>query len=93
MPLIFNLLVEGEPSKFPSRTEFQWKADFSMLVVGNEDGSVEIYNGAGGKFISIGVIVAHKKSIQRQFGSSRLSARSKRLQGPRHSGRCSNQTL
>ena len=60
----FNSLVEGGPSKFPSRTEFQWKADFSMLVVGNEDGSVDIYNAAGSKFVSIGVIVAQKKLIQ-----------------------------
>ena len=35
-----------------------------MLVVGNEDGSVDIYNAAGSKFVSIGVIVAQKKLIQ-----------------------------
>jgi gem associated protein 5 len=60
----FNSLVEGGPSKFPSRTEFRWKADFSMLAVGNEDGSVDIYNAAGSKFTSVGVIVAHEKLIQ-----------------------------
>jgi gem associated protein 5 len=60
----FNTLAKGGPSKFPPRTEFQWKADFSMLAVGNEDGSVDMYSAAGSKFVSIGVIVAHKKLIQ-----------------------------
>lgn len=61
----FNRLIEkeGEKSvKFPSRTDFQWKSDYSLLAVGNEDGSVEIYAGANLSLLTI--IVAHKKLIQ-----------------------------
>lgn len=61
----FNKLIEnkGEKNqKFPSRTEFQWKVDFSLLAVGNEDGSVEIYFGSSLCLLTI--IVAHKKLIQ-----------------------------
>ena len=54
---------KGEKNqKFPSRTEFQWKLDFSLLAVGNEDGSVEIYSGCSLSMLTI--IVAHKKLIQ-----------------------------
>lgn len=59
-----NLIIsKGEKNqKFPSRTEFQWKVDFSLLAVGNEDGSVEIYTGRDLSLLMI--IVAHKKLIQ-----------------------------
>lgn len=61
----FNHLIEskGEKAqKFPSRTDFQWKTDYSLLAVGNEDGSVEIYSGSSLSLLTI--IVAHKKLIQ-----------------------------
>lgn len=63
----FNrILTELPDSKksqqYPSRTEFQWKQDFSQLAVGNEDGSVEIY--CGRTFSLLTIIVAHKKLIQ-----------------------------
>lgn len=61
----FNHFIEskGEKNqKFPSRTEFHWKVDYSLLAVGNEDGSVEIYSGTSLSLLTI--IVAHKKLIQ-----------------------------
>ncbi len=61
----FNNLITskgGKNQKFPSRSEFQWKVDFSLLAVGNEDGSVEIYSGSDLSLLTI--IVAHKKLIQ-----------------------------
>ena len=59
----FNNLISGKPvKKFPSRTELQWNSDISLLAVGNEDGSVEIYSGQD--FSLLSVIIAHKKLIQ-----------------------------
>lgn len=58
-----NQLIGGKQgAKFPSRTDLQWKEDFSLLAVGNEDGSVEIYSGRNLALQLI--IVAHKKLIQ-----------------------------
>jgi len=62
----FNVVI-GEKQKqiqgkFPSRTDIQWKTDYSLLAVGNEDGSVEIYSGRN--FSLLLIIVAHKKLIQ-----------------------------
>lgn len=48
--------------KFASRTDFQWKTDFSVLAVGNEDGTVEIYSGK--ELLLLTIIVAHRKLIQ-----------------------------
>lgn len=61
----FNKLIqsyqENRSVKFPHRTDFQWNTDCSMLAVGNEDGSVEIYDP---NFKLLTIIVAHKKLIQ-----------------------------
>ena len=60
---ILSVLPDAKKSQqYPSRTEFQWKADYSLLAVGNEDGSVEIYSGSNLCLLTI--IVAHKKLIQ-----------------------------
>lgn len=59
-----NQLVKStqQNKKFPSRTDFEWKTDFSALAVGNEDGSVEIYSGK--ELFLLTIILAHKKLIQ-----------------------------
>lgn len=59
----FNSLINDKTvKKFPSRTELQWNSDLTLLAVGNEDGSVEIYSGLD--FSLLTVVIAHKKLIQ-----------------------------
>ena len=59
----FNSLIDNKAiKKFPSRTELQWNQDVSLLALGNEDGSVEIYSARD--FALLTVIIAHKKLIQ-----------------------------
>lgn len=59
----FNNLINGKAvKKFPSRTELQWNSDSSLLAIGNEDGSVEIYSVRD--FSLLTVFIAHKKLIQ-----------------------------
>ena len=61
----FNRSIDDgdkKAQKFPSRTDIQWKTDYSLVAVGNEDGSVEIYSGRSLSLLLI--IVAHKKLIQ-----------------------------
>ncbi len=36
---------KSEKIQFPQRSEFAWKKDFSLLAIGNVDGSVELYDG------------------------------------------------
>ncbi|XP_076371362.1 gem-associated protein 5-like isoform X2 [Tachypleus tridentatus] len=62
----FNTLTANsgklESGKGPVRTELAWKADYSVLAVGNEDGSVDIHHGQD--FHIIARIKAQKKLIQ-----------------------------
>ncbi|XP_022241513.1 gem-associated protein 5-like isoform X2 [Limulus polyphemus] len=62
----FNTLTANsgnlERGKGPVRTELAWKADYSVLAVGNEDGSVDIYHGQD--FHIIARLKAQKKLIQ-----------------------------
>jgi hypothetical protein len=59
-----NSLLEGGPSKFPPRTIMQFNEDSSMLAVGNEDGSVDIYKWCEGKLTSIGEVKVDWKPIK-----------------------------
>ena len=63
-PNIGDIISKHKSDKvqFPQRSEFAWKKDFSLLAVGNVDGSIELYDG---QFNLVKVFKDHVKLINR----------------------------
>ncbi|XP_013417476.1 gem-associated protein 5 [Lingula anatina] len=52
--------VNGD-RKFPIRSEISWKSDFSVVAIGNDDGSVEVYQTSSMKLLC--TVQVHRKLI------------------------------